>query len=47
MQGITEMVVTFTLPLVLAAARHETSIGGTDWGLLQAGMTPCVACISR
>jgi multiple sugar transport system permease protein len=38
--------VTFTLPLVLAAARQETSIGGTDWGLLQAGVTvsiiPCV-----
>ena len=37
---------TFTLPLVLAAARQETSIGGTDWGLLQAGVTisviPCV-----
>ena len=38
--------VTFTLPLVLAAARQETSIGGTDWGLLQAGITisviPCI-----
>ena len=37
---------TFTLPLVLAAARQETSIGGTDWGMLQAGVTisiiPCV-----
>ncbi|MEX1110065.1 MAG: carbohydrate ABC transporter permease, partial [Dongiaceae bacterium] len=37
---------TFTLPLVLAAARQETSIGGTDWGLLQAGITisiiPCI-----
>jgi multiple sugar transport system permease protein len=37
---------TFTLPLVLAAARQETSIGGTDWGLLQAGVTiaviPCI-----
>jgi len=37
---------TFTLPLVVAAARQETSIGGTDWGLLQAGVTvsviPCV-----
>ena len=36
----------FTLPLVVAAARQETSIGGTDWGLLQAGVTvsviPCV-----
>jgi multiple sugar transport system permease protein len=38
--------VTFTLPLVLAAARQETSIGGTDWGLLQSGITisiiPCI-----
>lgn len=37
---------TFTLPLVLANARQETSIGGTDWGMLQAGVTisiiPCV-----
>ena len=37
---------TFTLPLMLANARQETSIGGTDWGLLQAGITisivPCV-----
>jgi multiple sugar transport system permease protein len=37
---------TFTLPLVLAAARQETSIGGTDWGMLQSGITisiiPCV-----
>jgi len=37
---------TFTLPLVVAAARQETSIGGTDWGMLQAGVTisiiPCV-----
>lgn len=37
---------TFTLPLVLAAARTETSLGGTDWGMLQAGTTisivPCV-----
>ena len=37
---------TFTLPLVLAAARQQTSIGGTDWGMLQAGVTisiiPCV-----
>jgi multiple sugar transport system permease protein len=36
----------FTLPLVLSAARQETSIGGTDWGLLQAGITisivPCI-----
>jgi multiple sugar transport system permease protein len=37
---------TFTLPLILANARQETSIGGTDWGILQAGITisiiPCV-----
>jgi multiple sugar transport system permease protein len=37
---------TFTLPLVLASARQETSIGGTDWSMLQAGITisiiPCV-----
>jgi len=38
---------TFTLPLILASARAETSLGGTDWGMLQAGITiamiPCVA----
>ena len=37
----------FTLPLILAAARQQTSIGGTDWGMLQAGITisiiPCMA----
>lgn len=37
----------FTLPLILAAARTETSLGGTDWGMLQAGiaisMVPCIA----
>jgi multiple sugar transport system permease protein len=37
----------FTLPLILATARTETSLGGTDWGMLQAGITisviPCVA----
>ena len=37
---------TFTLPIILAAARTETSLGGTDWGLLQSGITisivPCV-----
>jgi multiple sugar transport system permease protein len=37
---------TFTLPLILAAARAETSLGGTDWGMLQAGITismiPCI-----
>jgi multiple sugar transport system permease protein len=36
----------FTLPLILNAARTETSLGGTDWGMLQAGITisiiPCV-----
>lgn len=36
----------FTLPIVLAAARAETSLGGTDWGMLQAGVTisivPCI-----
>ncbi len=36
----------FTLPLVLTAARQQTILGGTDWGLLQAGVTisiiPCV-----
>ena len=38
--------IAFTLPLVLANARQETSIGGTDWGLLQSGITisiiPCI-----
>jgi multiple sugar transport system permease protein len=37
----------FTFPLVLAANRATTSLGGTDWGILQAGVTisivPCVA----
>ena len=36
----------FTLPIILAVARTETAIGGTDWGLLQSGITisivPCV-----
>lgn len=36
----------FTLPIILAVARTETSLGGTDWGLLQSGITisivPCV-----
>jgi multiple sugar transport system permease protein len=36
----------FTLPLILAVARTQTSLGGTDWGMLQAGITisviPCV-----
>jgi len=37
---------TFTLPLILATARAETSLGGTDWGMLQSGITiamiPCI-----
>lgn len=37
----------FTLPLVLAASRTVNMLGGTDWGMLQAGVTvsiiPCVA----
>lgn len=37
----------YTLPVILATSRTETTIGGTDWGLLQAGVTisiiPCVA----
>jgi multiple sugar transport system permease protein len=36
----------FTLPVILAAARSETALGGTDWGVLEAGVTisiiPCV-----
>src|SRR4029434_1689149 len=36
----------FTLPLIIAAGRTETSLGGTGWGMLQAGITisivPCV-----
>ena len=36
----------FTLPLIINSARTETSLGGTDWGMLQAGITisivPCV-----
>ena len=37
---------TFTLPPVLAAARSVSSIGGTDWGMLQAGVMVSVApCI--
>jgi multiple sugar transport system permease protein len=36
----------YTLPVILATSRTETAIGGTDWGLLQAGVTisiiPCV-----
>jgi multiple sugar transport system permease protein len=36
----------FTLPLILANAREATSVAGTDWGMLQAGITisviPCV-----
>jgi multiple sugar transport system permease protein len=37
----------YTLPVVLALARTQTSLGGTDWGMLQAGVTiaivPCLA----
>ena len=37
----------YTLPVVLALARTQTSLGGTDWGMLQAGVTisviPCMA----
>ena len=36
----------YTLPLVLTTARTQTSLGGTDWGMLQAGVTisiiPCI-----
>jgi multiple sugar transport system permease protein len=36
----------YTLPIVLAAARTVNVLGGTDWGMLQAGVTisilPCV-----
>lgn len=36
----------FTLPLVLAASRTVNMLGGTDWGMLQAGVTisiiPCI-----
>jgi multiple sugar transport system permease protein len=36
----------YTLPLILTTVRTQTSLGGTDWGLLQAGVTisiiPCV-----
>ena len=36
----------FTLPVILAAARTETSLGGTDWGMLQAGvMISIIPCI--
>ena len=36
----------FTLPVILTAARQQTILGGTDWGMLQAGILisiiPCV-----
>jgi multiple sugar transport system permease protein len=36
----------YTLPLILAVSRTKTSLGSTDWGLLQAGvvisMIPCI-----
>lgn len=37
----------YTLPVILALSRTQTSLGGTDWGMLQAGVTiailPCIA----
>lgn len=37
----------YTLPVILSLARTQTSLGGTDWGMLQAGVTiavvPCIA----
>ena len=37
----------FTLPPILASSRSVSSLGGTDWGMLQAGVTismlPCLA----
>jgi multiple sugar transport system permease protein len=37
----------FTLPPILASSRSVSSLGGTDWGMLQAGVTismlPCIA----
>lgn len=36
----------FTLPLALANARQQTILGGTDWGMLQAGvLVSAVPCI--
>lgn len=36
----------FTLPVILTAARQQTILGGTDWGMLQGGILisiiPCV-----
>jgi len=36
----------YTLPVILVLSRTQTSLGGTDWGMLQAGVTiaiiPCV-----
>jgi multiple sugar transport system permease protein len=32
----------FTLPLILAAALQVTSLGSTDWGMLQAGVTVAI-----
>ncbi len=36
----------FTLPPILASSRSVSSLGGTDWGMLQAGVTismlPCI-----
>jgi multiple sugar transport system permease protein len=37
----------FTLPVILATARTVTSLGGTDWGMLQAGVIiSIIPCIS-
>jgi multiple sugar transport system permease protein len=37
----------YTLPVILALSRTQTSLGGTDWGMLQAGVSiailPCIA----
>ena len=36
----------FTLPLMLVGGPDQTSLGGTDWGMLQAGIVvsiiPCI-----
>lgn len=36
----------FTLPVILVLSRTQTSLGGTDWGLLQAGvMVAIIPCV--
>jgi multiple sugar transport system permease protein len=36
----------FTLPLILATNLSTTSLGGTDWGILQASVTiSIVTCV--